>query len=210
MTSREIPARVGQSRIPERDALEMRAADLSGSVASDTQGTDGNLSAGRALAYLACCALVGLSIAGIARCSAGAVEAVVVRPPTATVSIAPARAERDVKVAVGAGLGIGVAGERDRSATAPTATEYTGTERVVPAELWSAVVAYFPPDQRIKAIQVAHCESRFKADAVGALGERGVFQIHPVHGAVPLQIAAQTQQAARIQAALGWSIWSWG
>jgi hypothetical protein len=111
-----------------------------------------------------------------------------------------------VKVAVGAGLGSGVAGERDRSATAPTAIDYTGTERVVPAELWSAVVAYFPPDQRIKAIQVAHCESRFKADAVGALGERGVFQIHPVHGAVPLQIAAQTQQAARIQAALGWGV----
>jgi soluble lytic murein transglycosylase-like protein len=31
------------------------------------------------------------------------------------------------------------------------------------------------------ALRVAHCESRYNSRAVGSAGERGLFQIHPVH-----------------------------
>lgn len=36
-------------------------------------------------------------------------------------------------------------------------------------------------DQCAKALSVVHCESRFNPGTVGAAGERGLFQIHPVH-----------------------------
>lgn len=32
-----------------------------------------------------------------------------------------------------------------------------------------------------EALAVAYCESRFHANSVGGVGERGLFQIHPIH-----------------------------
>jgi len=32
-----------------------------------------------------------------------------------------------------------------------------------------------------EALKVAYCESRFHANSVGGVGERGLFQIHPIH-----------------------------
>lgn len=49
----------------------------------------------------------------------------------------------------------------------------------VPAEIVEVVCAYPWPCQ--EALTVAWCESRFRPDAVGRLGERGLLQIHPVH-----------------------------
>jgi soluble lytic murein transglycosylase-like protein len=36
-------------------------------------------------------------------------------------------------------------------------------------------------DQCSKALSVVQCESNFNPGVVGAAGERGLFQIHPVH-----------------------------
>ena len=41
--------------------------------------------------------------------------------------------------------------------------------------------AGFPPETQDAALAVAWCESRFNEGAVGAAGELGQFQIHPVH-----------------------------
>lgn len=38
-----------------------------------------------------------------------------------------------------------------------------------------------PCEMAVRAGEIAWCESRFDATAIGASGERGSFQIHPVH-----------------------------
>jgi soluble lytic murein transglycosylase-like protein len=45
----------------------------------------------------------------------------------------------------------------------------------------AAIRAVFPATTEDAAIRVARCESRLYARAVGSAGERGLFQIHPVH-----------------------------
>ena len=48
--------------------------------------------------------------------------------------------------------------------------------------IWSAFTARgATPEQVGEAIRVAECESSLRWDAVGAAGERGILQIHPVH-----------------------------
>lgn len=63
------------------------------------------------------------------------------------------------------------------SAPAPVAPP----SEVVPSnDLESMICATFG-DQCSKALSVVYCESRFNTGTVGAAGERGLFQIHPVH-----------------------------
>ena len=52
---------------------------------------------------------------------------------------------------------------------------------VVPTtDIEQAICATFV-DDCAKALSVVYCESRFNPGTVGAAGERGLFQIHPVH-----------------------------
>lgn len=44
-----------------------------------------------------------------------------------------------------------------------------------------AIRLVFPAHAEGRAIRVARCESRLDPRAVGGAGERGLFQIHPVH-----------------------------
>ncbi len=49
---------------------------------------------------------------------------------------------------------------------------------------WLPYIAwYFPPHLVAEAIQVAECESRNHPEAVGAVGEIGLFQIYPKYWA---------------------------
>lgn len=73
-------------------------------------------------------------------------------------------------------------------------------------------------DQCQKALDVAHCESRFVTTTVGDLGERGVFQIHPVH--IPylqergmtwdsmFDVSANIAYAYDLYGRAGWGPWS--
>ena len=76
-------------------------------------------------------------------------------------------------------------------------------------DLWGAIETAFPPSQVETAYWIAICESGGDPEAVGAVGEQGIFQVRPeFHGPVPADIYGQAQQAARIVAASGWSPWS--
>lgn len=208
----------------------MRAADQSGSVASDTQGTgtlrgDG-LTGRRALVYLTFCAAVSFTTSLVGeRAASEVVAAGGARPPaiSATVQMPPAADEggwrwggdrnpqHSVERAGSSGRGVNTGTQSLSSVPVPIATDSNGTERVVPAALWSAIVEHFPHHEHAKALSVAHCESRYRTDVVGALGERGVFQVRPeYHGAVPTDVASQVKQAARIQSAHGWRLWACG
>jgi hypothetical protein len=76
-------------------------------------------------------------------------------------------------------------------------------------DVWSAIVEAFPPEEWECAAIIAWRESRYQPDAVGALGERGSFQVRPeYHGPVPPDLHGQAQQAAGIVAAHGWKPWT--
>lgn len=68
------------------------------------------------------------------------------------------------------------------STTVPAAPQPAAPPvEVVPSnDLESMICATFG-DQCSKALSVVYCESRFNTGTVGAAGERGLFQIHPVH-----------------------------
>lgn len=220
-SSPEQRTRVGSSRLNSRMESSRNAREeLSGSVASDTHGTGallGGLTGVRvyiAGVVLACAIpLGGMTVSALA----GADESVSwgTARPHDTASVATARTEGSSpplsagqKVAVGAGTEIPVPTVSWGVAeSAPIATDYTGSERVVPAALWSAVVAHFPESERIHALRIAYCESRYKADASNSEGARGLFQVMPVHGDVPSDVDGQVAQAARIQREHSWSVW---
>ena len=61
----------------------------------------------------------------------------------------------------------------------PTTT--TVPVEVVPASDVEQMICDTFGDQCAKALSVVYCESRFNTGTVGAAGERGLFQIHPVH-----------------------------
>ena len=69
------------------------------------------------------------------------------------------------------------------------------------------MVAHFPESERMHALRIAYCESRYRTDAVSSEGARGLFQVMPVHGDVPSDADGQTAQAARIQREHSWSVW---
>ena len=60
----------------------------------------------------------------------------------------------------------------------------TVKERVIPSQSIEPVQSYirqvFGKDA-IDALKVAKCESNYRPHALGGVGERGVFQIHPIH-----------------------------
>lgn len=126
----------------------------------------------------------------------------------------PSRAEPDAlaagqQVTTGADAqSVALAGGWGVPVSTPVVADYTGTELVIPYALWIAVVAHFPEGDRVTAIRIAYCESRYRADATNAEGARGVFQvIERYHGPVPGDVEGQTAQAARIHRAQGWAPW---
>lgn len=60
-----------------------------------------------------------------------------------------------------------------------------------------------------EALAVAWCESRYDPRAVGAHGEKGLFQVHPAFwGPVTEDPAGQVAQAFAIWQRHGWGVWS--
>lgn len=59
-----------------------------------------------------------------------------------------------------------------------------------------------------EAVVVAECESGLRRGQVGAQGEQGLWQIHPVHGAVPSDPYAQAVIARALWEDQGWTPWS--
>lgn len=60
-----------------------------------------------------------------------------------------------------------------------------------------------------EALAVARCESRLDSTAVGAYGERGLFQVRPeLWGPVPQDPAGQVAQAYAIWEEHGWKPWT--
>lgn len=75
--------------------------------------------------------------------------------------------------------------------------------------VWAAILYYFPEAEWEFAYAVSDCESDFNPNAVGKVGELGVFQVRPeIHGQVPADIEAQVEQAAGIYYREGWAPWS--
>ena len=83
---------------------------------------------------------------------------------------------------------------------------------IVPWRMPRDVVAAYFPGQEHYAYSVFWCESKLDPGAVGALGERGIAQIHPIwfrtYGVPPADLEGQVAQAAVIVADIGWSHWS--
>lgn len=101
--------------------------------------------------------------------------------------------------------------EVEISETPPAPTETARTDSVE-----NTICATFG-NQCQKALSVAHCESRFVSTAVGGLGERGVFQIHPVHAPklgpyggwdAMFNPEANIAFAYDLYSAAGWAPWS--
>lgn len=91
----------------------------------------------------------------------------------------------------------------------------TGRARWTRAEIRCAIRRAFPAGQRATALCVAWHESRFDPRAVGRAGERGLFQIHPVHrawlGARWARLfdpAVNASVARQLQRRAGWAPWS--
>ena len=60
-----------------------------------------------------------------------------------------------------------------------------------------------------EATEVSFCESSWRTDAVGALGEWGLLQIHPIHQLPRVRGAeAQLRQAYGLWQRDGWGAWS--
>lgn len=72
-----------------------------------------------------------------------------------------------------------------------------------------ALAASGSPAWAREAVAVSYCESRHRPDAVGALGERGAWQVRPeYHGPVPADALGQAEQAYRVWSEAGWGPWS--
>lgn len=84
-------------------------------------------------------------------------------------------------------------------ATAPTS---------LTVEEKQAIVAEHFPEQADFAWDVVLCESGASRRAVGSAGERGAFQVHPLHGPVPDDFEGQVKQARDLYERYGWVIWS--
>lgn len=113
-----------------------------------------------------------------------------------------------------------VVGSSPTPAITPTEVQVTATlvaepvsEETAPelkqGNLWDAIISAFPNSQWETAYRVASCESSGNPDAIGQLGEEGIFQVRPeLWGAVPDDIYGQAHQAAAIVAVHGWWPWS--
>jgi hypothetical protein len=77
---------------------------------------------------------------------------------------------------------------------------------ILPASIEAIICAVPWPCE--EALAVAWCESRFDPRAVGAYGERGLFQVHPgFWGPVPTEPEGQVAQAYAIWREHGWEPW---
>ena len=111
---------------------------------------------------------------------------------------------------------VGHAGSNPALSTTPTSAQaadgqYSAAEGSLEAEVWAAIMLYFPSAQWAMAMRVARCESggTFDPAIVGKAGERGIYQIRPEFwGSVPPDIEGQTAQAASIVARHSWAPWS--
>lgn len=72
-----------------------------------------------------------------------------------------------------------------------------------------------PPRFALEALNVITCESKWNTKAVGSLGERGLFQIHPIHKSRMATLGLDyDNESDRIKFAVvkwresGWSAWS--
>lgn len=77
---------------------------------------------------------------------------------------------------------------------------------------WLAV-KHFPAGEQVRAANVMWCESRGRDDVVGAAGEVGRFQIHPIHEArfAHLDLTDAEQNgiaAAELWREVGWQAWA--
>lgn len=73
-----------------------------------------------------------------------------------------------------------------------------------------AIAAGFPPGTRDTAVAVALCESSGYTHAVGLANERGLWQIHPVHGwrwEQAFDPLSNAQSAYKIWQESGWQPW---
>lgn len=207
----------------------MRAAGEGGSVARDTQaGVQG--SGGRftlANAYVALTMTASVAVLAVAlvgargpeKQDAASLSAASVSLPHAANEAAPL----GVVVTVGPDAHGGVAGERTANTVTTTntptpprlgnaglAADYDGSQRVVPAALWSAIVAEFPAHEHANALHIARIESHYDCMAVNATsGARGCWQVmERFHGPVSNNVSEQARQAAGIVRAHGWSPWA--
>lgn len=83
---------------------------------------------------------------------------------------------------------------------------------IVPWRSPRNIVAAHFPGQGDYAYSVFWCESKLDPTAIGAAGERGIAQIHPiwfkVYGVPPADLEGQVAQAAVIVGDIGWAHWS--
>lgn len=108
---------------------------------------------------------------------------------------------------VGADPGLRAVWEREARAAGHEVTDRRYAEHVLRI-VWGQAGA--PVDE---ALRVVHCETggRYNHDALGAAGEIGWFQIHPIHGhgrSILLDPWANTRIALALYQRQGWVPWS--
>jgi len=88
---------------------------------------------------------------------------------------------------------------------APAAPVFAGS-----SEQWRQLVASIFPSWAVDtALRIIQCESKGNPGATGGHGERGLFQIHPVHPDSTYDPAGNVQAAYRISAGgQDWSAWT--
>ena len=76
-------------------------------------------------------------------------------------------------------------------------------------------VRFWPEEERLNALRVAWCESNWRDDVIGLLGEEGEWQLHPIHGDVPDLLDDRALQASQLWREAGengeigsWAPWS--
>jgi soluble lytic murein transglycosylase-like protein len=76
-------------------------------------------------------------------------------------------------------------------------------------EQWRPLVAsIFPAESVDAALRVIACESGGNANATGAAGERGLFQVHPIHWDSSYDPEANVRAALRISGGYSWNAWT--
>jgi len=88
---------------------------------------------------------------------------------------------------------------------APAAPVFAGS-----SEQWRGLVAsVFPVGAVDTALRIIQCESKGNPGATGGHGERGLFQIHPIHPDSTYDPLGNVQAAYRISAGgQNWSAWT--
>lgn len=90
-------------------------------------------------------------------------------------------------------------------AQAPAAPRFEGS-----SEQWRGLVASIFPEWAVNtALRIIQCESKGDSSATGAAGERGLFQIHPVHPDSTYDPLGNVRAAYRISGGgQNWTSWT--